>query len=556
MKKIAIVLCLVMLVSMTGCGTEIQGEDLMEGKTPGQVSGVTELDDENVILTDFGVNLFQKSYETHKNTLISPLSVVYALAMTANGAKGETLEEMEAVLGMSVEELNSYLYTYAKNLPQDEKYKLSLANSIWFKDDKSFTVNDDFLQTNADYYGAGIYKTPFDEQTVKDINNWVKQHTDDMIPEILDEIPDTAVMYLVNALAFDAEWENIYFEHEVREGEFTLINGVTQNVEYMHGEEHDYLEDENTTGFLKYYKDGKYAFAALLPKKGTNIVEYVKTLNGEKINNLLENKQDATVFTTIPKFETEYDISLKDVLEIMGMVKAFDSGRADFTGLGTSTDGNIYISRVLHKTFISVDEKGTKAGAATLVEADTEGAMIIDDLKEVYLDRPFVYLLIDCETNTPFFIGSTMHVTDENMNFETSLKRPEDVVECKGEGYWFTLEIPEDWEYEIGEFSEEDYYDFGLYLCPKGEKEGRLAVLSTEMFAVCGTGLKTEKTMFGDFEANQGTYDGKNVWDFMTFTFESRDFVALNEGMDSWWSEHGEEAMNILSTIEVYDELH
>ena len=104
MKKIALLLCCVMLVSMAGCGTKIQGEDLMDGKTPGQVSEVTELDGENVILTDFGVRLFKESYEDHKNTLISPLSVVYALAMTANGAKGETLEEMEAVLGMSVEE--------------------------------------------------------------------------------------------------------------------------------------------------------------------------------------------------------------------------------------------------------------------------------------------------------------------------------------------------------------------------------------------------------------------------------------------------------------------
>jgi serpin B len=217
-------------------------------------------------------------------------------------------------------------------------------------------------------------------------------------------------MYLVNALAFEAEWETIYNEYDVRDGEFTLINGVTQNVEYMYGEEHTYLEDENTTGFLKYYKDGKYAFAALLPKEGTNIVEYVKQLDGAKINKLLENKKSATVMTAIPKFETEYDISLKEVLESMGMKKAFNSSQADFTGLGTSTDGNIYISRVLHKTFISVCEKGTKAGAATIVEMDTEGAVIYEEYKEVNLDRPFVYLLVDCETNIPFFVGTAMQI--------------------------------------------------------------------------------------------------------------------------------------------------
>ena len=416
MKKLAILLSFLLLFSATACSGKIAGEDLMNGKTPGNVSEVVDLDGKNVVLTDFGVRLFQESYEHHKNTLISPLSVMYALAMTANGANGETLAEMEAVLGMSVEELNEYLYAYAKNLPQDKKYKLSMANSIWFKDDPSFTVNDDFLQTNADYYGAGIYKAPFDNQTLKDINNWVKENTDEMIPEILDQISADAVMYLINAIAFDAEWETIYKAIDVREGDFTMINGVTQTVDFMYGEEHAYLEDSNTTGFLKYYKDGKYAFAALLPKEGTNIVEYVKQLDGTKINQLLENKKNETVFTCIPKFETEYDISLKEVLESMGMKTAFNSKEADFTGLGTSTNGNIFISRVLHKTFISVNEKGTKAGASTVVEMETEGAIEVQH--QVYLDQPFVYMLIDCETNTPFFIGTTMHVTDENMDFE------------------------------------------------------------------------------------------------------------------------------------------
>ena len=147
-------------------------------------------------------------------------------------------------------------------------------------------------------------------------------------------------------------------------------------------------------------------------------------------------------------------------------------------------------------------------------------------------------------------------VLDSNVDSDMIVDVPASVVECEYEGYWFTLEIPENWKYEIQEFTEEDYYDFGLYFWPKDEKEGRIGVLSTEMFAVCGTGLETKKVMFGDFEANQGTYDGNDVWDFMTFSFEDRDFVALNEGMDVWWTEYGEEAMNILSTIEVYDELH
>ena len=412
MKKIAFILSFILLLSATGCGSKIDSENLMDGKKPGNVSNVTISDGEQVVMTDFGIRLFKECLEDDKNTLISPLSVMYALAMTANGAVGETLEEMEAVLGMSVEDLNQYLYSYAKALPQNEKNKLNLANSIWFIDSDSFTVNDDFLQTNADYYGAGIYKTPFDNQTVKDINNWVKENTDGMIPEILDEIPATAVMYLVNALAFDAEWQTPYASYEVREGEFILEDGTKQMVPFMHGEDSDYLEDENTTGFLKYYADGKYAFAALLPEEGMSIEEYVSQLDGLKINRLLTNKTSTTVFTKIPKFETEYDISMKDVLESMGMKLAFNSAKADFSDLGSSENGNIYISRVLHKTFISVGEKGTKAGAATIVEMDTEGAILYEEYKEVYLDRPFVYLLIDCETNIPFFIGTAMQINE------------------------------------------------------------------------------------------------------------------------------------------------
>lgn len=410
MKKISILLIIVMLCSMVGCSAKIKSEDLMKDKKLGVVSDTKETAEANVALTDFGIRLFQESLDCEKNTLISPISVVYALAMTANGAKGETLEQMEAVLGMSVEELNPYLYHYQKNLPQNKKYEMNLANSIWFTDDEKFHVEDDFLQLNADYYSADIYKTAFDEQTVKDINNWVKQNTKDMIPKILEEIPEHAVMYLVNTLAFEAEWQSIYYKQQVREGEFTCADGTKQQVEFMYGSEHTYLEDENTIGFLKYYKDQEYAFVALLPKENMNIADYIAGLDGGQINHLIENRIEGTVEVSIPKFETEFEIEMKDVLENMGMPIAFDDKAADFSGLGTWTDGNIYINQVLHKTFISVAEKGTKAGAATLVEMDGESSA--RDPKEVYLNRPFVYMLIDCRTNIPFFIGTTVQVND------------------------------------------------------------------------------------------------------------------------------------------------
>lgn len=169
-----------------------------------------------------------------KNILISPLSIVSALGMVANGANGQTLSEMEQVLDAGIQGLNDYLKTYAAYLPSNEKYKVGLANSIWFKDDEGLTVNRDFLQTNKDYYDTGIYKVPFNESTKNAINNWVQEKTSGMLEKLLEEAPpEDAVMYLLNALSFDAEWENIYKDTQLCAGEFTSENGEKQTVEFM-----------------------------------------------------------------------------------------------------------------------------------------------------------------------------------------------------------------------------------------------------------------------------------------------------------------------------------
>lgn len=407
---ISIVLLLSLSISLASCATKVKAENLMEGITPNDVTPLNSLDSKNEKVTDFAVRLFKASEKKNENTLISPLSVLSALSMTANGAKGETKSQMEAVLGMPVDDLNSYLYTYMKKLPQGDKYKLALANSIWFTEDSRFTPNTDFLQTNADYYGADVYKAPFNNQTCKDINNWVKNNTDGMIEEILDEIPEEAVMYLVNALAFEAEWAEIYEKGQVRDGEFTKENGEKQKVKFMYSEEGKYLESHSAKGFVKYYKGGKYAFVAMLPNEGVTVSDYVASLDGESLNSLLSKPQNAIVLASIPKFETEFSCNMNEILINMGMKNAFDGDLADFSDLGSSTAGNIFIGRVLHKTFISVAEKGTKAGAATVVEMNDEASIEIEKPKQVYLDRPFVYMLVDCENNIPFFIGTLMTV--------------------------------------------------------------------------------------------------------------------------------------------------
>ena len=379
--------------------------NLMQSVTAREVPTVTEpTEEENVKVKDFSLRLFQNCLQDGENTLISPLSVLSALGMTANGAAGNTLAQMEEIFGLTTEEMNRYLYAYTRDLPQGEKYRLSPGNAIWFRDREGLFFEEDFLQTNADWYDAGLYRAPFDDSTLKEINEWVETKTDGMIKDILDEIPGDAIMYLVNALAFDAEWETIYTESQIRDGIFTAADGKKQETELMYSEEYCYLEDGNATGFVKYYADRTYAFVALLPNEDVCLEEYAASLTGEHLNQLLADSQNIMVNAAIPKFQCEFSTEMREVLKSMGVTDAFNSSLADFSRLGHSDQGNIFINRVLHKTYIAVDEKGTKAGAATVVETFDTAALI--DSKSVRLDRPFVYMLIDCRDNLPVFIGA------------------------------------------------------------------------------------------------------------------------------------------------------
>lgn len=414
-KLYAALICLLLCaVIFSGCAETVQAADLMEGITQSRATGRNA--DEQFVSAqmNFAAELFKKAAHREKNSLISPLSVQLALAMTANGANGKTLEEIEAALGgLPIETLNECLYSYVQSLPSEKKCKLQTANSIWFRDTERLNVEKTFLQTNADYYGAQAYKSPFNEQTVKDVNLWVKQKTDGMIPEMLRQpLSEYAQMLLINAVAFDGEWQNKYKDSDIDKGIFTSLNGEKQTVSMMKSNEIRYLNDGKSEGFIKDYSGGKYRFAALLPHEGTDLWAYVSSLTGETILKTLKEAEACNVEAIIPKFSCEctYDNMKKALIEL-GMPTAFDGDTADFSRLGHSDNGNLYIGSVLHKTHIDITEKGTKAGAATVVEmlngAMTETQPIVRH--SIALDRPFLYLIVDAQTNLPIFIGT---VTD------------------------------------------------------------------------------------------------------------------------------------------------
>lgn len=405
--------CLALLVAGTllcsalvGC-TKTYATDLMDGVKEGTPTEVQVQEETWAGMYDFSVKLLQATCNREENTLVSPMSVLSALAMTANGARGETLAQMEDTLGGSVEQLNGAL----AGLGQENDSPLYLANSIWFAEGGRITPDPDFLQVNADYYRAGVFEAPFDLTTITDINRWVKEHTHGMVEEVLKDIPRDAVMYLVNALAFEGEWENPYEDSDVWQQAFTNQAGKVQQVSMMHSEEQFYLRDDQTQGFMKYYQGGRYAFVALLPDKEISILDYVEGLDGQQLKELLEDPTSVPVAATMPKFESEMEVDLVEVLKEMGMVLPFDGAQADFTDLGTSPEGNLYINEVLHKAYIEVEEKGTRGGAATAVGMNSEGAP--EEPKEqmvVTLDRPFVYMVVDTSSMLPVFMGTVLSV--------------------------------------------------------------------------------------------------------------------------------------------------
>jgi len=230
-----------------------------------------------------------------------------------------------------------------------------------------------------------------------------------MISEILDSIDPRDMLFMINAVVFDAEWQSIYYTQDVRKGDFTNISGAIQNVNFMHGAEYGFLDDGMATGFIKPYAGGGYSFVALLPNEDISIEHYIKSLTGAGFLDTLNSiNKEQLVFTSMPKFKYDYSIRMKDILATLGMTDAFDVEAARLNDMAVSSDGNIFISEVIHKTYIEVDERGTRAGAVTMVAANGGGGP--RDYEIVDLDRPFVYAIIENATNLPIFIGTVMSI--------------------------------------------------------------------------------------------------------------------------------------------------
>lgn len=363
---------------------------------------------------DFAFELLKESnkagYEGD-SLLVSPLSVMLALSMTANGAEGETLKQFEKVLGgkMDIDSLNAQLFNYTSTLTSTEKAKFNLANAVWLTSDPSFSVNRHFISRIENTFDADIVAADMtNPTTVDEINSWVKKETFDMIDKIIDEgsLDEQTIMVLLNAIAFDAQWQNEISDKSCFEDDFNGTDGK-KTVTFMRTPGDRYLEGDNEIGFIKNYAGGDYAFLALLPDEGIDINDYVASLSGKEFLKICDEDfgDKYEVNTVIPHFSFDCSLSMAGVLEKMGIKDAFNPFTADFSGMGESTNGTLYISDVLHKTHIELDNKGTKAAAVTGVVVKATGISIPATVKNVVLDRPFVYAIIDIQTGLPIFLG-------------------------------------------------------------------------------------------------------------------------------------------------------
>ena len=359
---------------------------------------------------DFSLELFQRCVAAkgkNANVTIAPMSVMNALAVTANGADGKTAEQMRKVLGdgASMARINKNMRWYNGKLKSYSKAKLRNANAIWYHNNGSLKINKTFVSKAKKYYKAKVSGADFGSSaTVNEINGWVARKTNDMIKRVISNLQPSDRIAIVNAQYFDAKWRVPFEADRTKTKVFKNAKGQKHKVKMMCCTERKYIKDTNVVGFVKPYAKG-YSYVALLPKKGMSLKSYVKTLDGDTFRKLVSKTTDATVNVAMPRYSVTYaNEGMEAQLKAMGIKSAFKRS-ADFSKMGTDSAGNLYIGSVIHKTKVDVDEEGTKAAAVTAIVMRAS-AMPNPDVKNVTLNRPFVYAIVDNSTKLPVFIGT------------------------------------------------------------------------------------------------------------------------------------------------------
>lgn len=414
------------MIMLTGCGPQ---DEKQEGGAEGMgffgeddgsdwdarigMDVPEELEAVNDQIGQVSYRMFQQAMsqpaEEGTSAMVSPLSLLTCLSMAQAGAEGNTKTEMEQTFGFTSESFASWLESWYDSLTEEDETRMNVANSFWYR--QGFQAEEDYLLLLENRFHGTAREAAFDDGTVSEINRWCDENTYGMIPRLINQLdPDQQAM-LLNAVAFEGKWQKAYEEDLVSEGEtFVTEDGTEQDAVMLYSREEVYLSGEHTTGFLKPYQDG-YSFAAFLPEEGMSVEDWLKETSEEEFTRMLQELEYAQVSAVIPEFKSAYTAqNMKSVLQDMGIQSLFSAGDCDLSAMGKSEGGDsLYVSDVLHKTFIELNREGTRAAAVTgLVLKAT--SLAPEQIYEVRLDRPFVYAILDQGSMTPIFMGIVMNV--------------------------------------------------------------------------------------------------------------------------------------------------
>lgn len=411
------ILTLLLCISLTlfllpGCTAASAARELTAQKVYAtNYDGPPELaENVDAALSAFGLELLRDVRSAQGETvLLSPLSVALTLAMAANGAEGETLEQFEALLSgeCGLEVLNARCSQLIKDYQSlGGSTTCSIANSIWADPDGQ--IQEDFIGRCAGIFDAQVFQGDLSAPgIVGDLNSWVSEHTNKMIPNIISKPfgEDTATL-LVNALYLKNTWANQFDPNSTWERGFTHASGSAESMDFLGkgSSTLPYLRGDGVQGVVLPYDDGRLGFFALLPDE--ELDSWLAGLEGDGLSELLAGRKDTQFFyLALPKFEAEWRGELKDILAALGLEDAFVPGTADFSRLGDDPEG-YYLSQVIHAVKLEVNEKGTEAAAATIAASNSGSSAPPKEGITLIFDRPFLYGIADLETGIPLFLGT------------------------------------------------------------------------------------------------------------------------------------------------------
>lgn len=356
------------------------------------------------------VRVFDTMYEDNNQAMFSPLSLNMCLGMLEAGAAGSSKTALDAYLGNTdyAAFASDYL-EHAKDFTREvnntySKYKdvFEIANSFWASEQRPF--NADYKKRVAEKFAAEIENVDFlkSEKAAAKINGWVNKKTHEMIPSVVsaDQLGADTAAVLVNTVYFESAWSDDWYVPAEKET-FTNADGSTNDIELMRNGGDSYFENDNATAFSCYYKNGMQ-FVGILPKKDGDF-----TLESLDIGSLLKTEtRDYDVIARMPKLNFESSFPLTEALKAAGLSEVFDPNKADLSSMQGSSEQQFFVSEVIQKTKLELDEEGTRAAAATAIITNDAAAMPVErEIKEVFLDRPFAFLIYDGKAEQIVFMG-------------------------------------------------------------------------------------------------------------------------------------------------------